>query len=275
MQIPFAKAHGAKNDFLLTWADEAPAQHLAAVAVAICERNTGIGADGWLVCDRPADGMRIRLFNPDGGEVEMSGNGTRCAAAWAMANGYEPEAIRIRTGGGEKQLRRLRREGPRFVFEMNMGRPVIEAAREALAVGAEIVNCTILNVGNPQCAVFVEDFDFDWAAMGAMIERDPRFPHRTNVSFVKHVDGLTLDVRFFERGVGVTNSSGTGSTGAAGAAIVRGIVGREVTVQTPAGPLEFRWPSDDNDVLMVGPAELIGTGFFYFQDGYDATRETR
>jgi len=267
MQIPFAKAHGAKNDFVLTWADEAPAQDLTAVAIAICERNTGIGADGWLVCDRPADGMRIRLFNPDGGEVEMSGNGTRCAAAWAMANGYEPEAIRIRTGGGEKQLRRLRREGPRFVFEMNMGRPVIEAAREALAVGAEIVNCTILNVGNPQCAVFVEDFDFDWAAMGAMIERDPRFPHRTNVSFVRHVDGLTLDVRFFERVVGVTNSSGTGSTGAAVAAIVRGIVGRAVTVQTPAGALEFRWPSDDSDVLMVGPAELVGSGFFYFQEG--------
>jgi diaminopimelate epimerase len=163
---------------------------------------------------------------------------------------------------------------------MNMGRPVIETAREALAVGTEIVNCTILNVGNPQCAVFVENFDFDWAAMGAMIERDPRFPHRTNVSFVRHVDGLTLDVRFFERGVGVTNSSGTGSTGAAVAAIVRGIVGRgivgrEVTVQTPAGPLEFRWPSDDSAVLMVGPAELIGTGLFYFQDGYDATRETR
>ncbi|MFN9456698.1 MAG: hypothetical protein ACK6D7_04845 [Acidobacteriota bacterium] len=167
------------------------------------------------------------------------------------------------------------RQGPRFLFEMNMGRPVIEAAREALAVGAEMVNCTILNVGNPQCAVFVEDFEFDWAAMGAAIERDPRFPKRTNVSFVRHVDGLTLDVRFFERGVGVTNSSGTGSTGAAVAAMVRGIVGREVTVQTPAGPLEFRWPSDDKDVVMVGPAELIGTGLFYFQEGYDATRETR
>jgi diaminopimelate epimerase len=164
----------------------------------------------------------------------------------------------------------LERQGPRFVFEMNMGRPVIEAEREALVVGAEIVNCTVLNVGNPQCAVFVEDFDFDWAAMGAAIERDPRFPNRTNVSFVKHVDGLTLDVRFFERGVGVTNSSGTGSTGAAVAAIRRGIVGRHVTVQTLAGPLEFSWPSDDEDVVMVGPAELIGTGIFYFQEGHDA-----
>lgn len=271
MTIPFAKAHGAKNDFLLTWADEAPAAgQLKDVAIAICDRNTGIGADGWLVCDRPVDGMRIRLFNPDGGEVEMSGNGTRCAAAWAMANGYDAPTIRIRTGGGEKTLHRLGRLGQTFVFEMNMGRPVVEAEREALVVGDEIVNCTVLNVGNPQCAVFVENFDFDWVAMGAAIERDPRFPNRTNVSFVKHIDGLNLDVRFFERGVGVTNSSGTGSTGAAVSAMLRGIVGRAVTVHTPAGPLEFRWPSADEDVVMVGPAELIGTGQFFFKEAHDA-----
>ncbi len=265
MSIPFAKAHGAKNDFLLTWADEAPHDRLSEAAIAICDRNTGIGADGWLVCDRPADGMRIRLFNPDGGEVEMSGNGTRCAAAWAMANGYEPESIHIRTGGGEKQLRRLERHRNQFLFEMNMGCPVIEAEREALVVGDQIVNCTVVNVGNPQCVVFVENFDFDWAAMGALIEKDPRFPKRTNVSFVRHVDGLNLDVRFFERGVGVTNSSGTGSTGAAVASMQRGIVGRTVTVHTPAGPLAFNWPTAAADVVMVGPAELIGVGIFYFK----------
>ncbi len=270
MPIPFAKAHGAKNDFLLTWADEVPLGRLPEAAIAICDRNTGIGADGWLVCDRPADGMRIRLFNPDGGEVEMSGNGTRCAAAWAMACGYEPEAIRIQTGGGEKQLRRLERSGNEFLFEMNMGRPSVEAEREALVVGDEIVNCTILNVGNPQCVVFVENFDFDWSAMGAVIEKDPRFPKRTNVSFVRHVDGLNLDVRFFERGVGVTNSSGTGSTGAAVASMLRGIVGRAVTVNTPAGPLAFRWPTADEDVVMVGPAELIGVGTFFWKEAHDA-----
>lgn len=270
MTIPFAKAHGAKNDFLLTWADEAPHDRFSQVAIAICDRNTGIGADGWLVCDRPADGMRIRLFNPDGGEVEMSGNGTRCAAAWAMANGYEAEAIRIQTGGGEKQLRRLARSGNQFVFEMNMGRPVVEAEREALVVGDQIVNCTVLNVGNPQCVVFVENFDFDWPAMGAAIEKDPRFPKRTNVSFVRHRDGLNLDVRFFERGVGVTNSSGTGSTGAAVASMLRGIVGRTVTVHTSAGPLAFRWLTADDDVMMVGPAELIGVGTFFLKESHDA-----
>ena len=270
MSIPFAKAHGAKNDFLLTWADEAPLDRLSQVAIAICDRNTGIGADGWLVCDRPADGMRIRLFNPDGGEVEMSGNGTRCAAAWAMANGYEAERIRIRTGGGEKQLRQLERSGNEFLFEMNMGRPVVEAEREALVVGDQIVNCTVLNVGNPQCVVFVENFDFDWPTMGATIEKDPRFPKRTNVSFVRHRDGLNLDVRFFERGVGVTNSSGTGSTGAAVAAMLRGIVGRTVTVHTSAGPLVFSWPTADEDVVMAGPAELIAAGTFFLKEAHDA-----
>lgn len=120
------------------------------------------------------------------------------------------------------------------------------------------------------CQVFVEDLDFDWAEMGAAIELNLRFPSRTNVPFVKHVDGLTLDARFFERGVGMTNSSSTGSTGAAVASVARGIVGRKVTVQTPAGPLQFFLPSDDEDVVMIGPAELIGTGIFYFREGHDA-----
>jgi diaminopimelate epimerase len=270
MEIPFTKAHGARNDFLLTWADEAPADRLAETATAICDRHTGVGADGWLLVSRldaapeGAD-LKIRLFNPDGGEVEMSGNGTRCAAAFAIANGYARPEIRIATGGGTKHLRLLRRAGTSYEFEMNMGRPRVEPGhlRYALPVGGDVYDCTILWVGNPQCAVFVEDFDFDWRAVGAAIERHPLFPNRTNVSFIRTVDGLNIDVLFFERGVGETMSSGTGSTGAAVASILRGFVGRAMTVRTPAGPLEFRWPGDDQDVVMVGPAEIIASGRYF------------
>jgi len=188
MEIPFTKAHGARNDFLLTWADEAPADRLAETATAICDRHTGVGADGWLLVSRldaPPEGadLKIRLFNPDGGEVEMSGNGTRCAAAFAIANGYARPEIRIVTGGGTKHLRLLRRAGTAYDFEMNMGQPRVEPGhlRYALPVGGDVYDCTILWVGNPQCAVFVEDFDFDWRAVGASIERHPLFPNRTNV----------------------------------------------------------------------------------------------
>lgn len=272
MEIPFTKAHGARNDFLLTWADEAP-RDPSAVVPAICDRHTGVGADGWLLVSRldtPPEGadLRIRLFNPDGGEVEMSGNGTRCAAAFAMANGYGSDEIRILTGGGLKHLRRLAQDGNRYDFEMNMGKPKVADGelRFPLEVNGGLCDATLLWVGNPQCAVFVEDFEFDWRTMGAAIERHPRFPNRTNVSFVRPVDGLNIDVRFFERGVGETMSSGTGSTGAAVAAILRGFTGRQMTVRTPAGPLEFSWPDDEADVQMRGPAELVASGRYYFQD---------
>jgi diaminopimelate epimerase len=272
MEIPFTKAHGARNDFLLTWAGEVPGD-LPAAAVAICDRHTGVGADGWLLVsplDDPPENadLRIRLFNPDGGEVEMSGNGTRCAAAFAMAHGYASDEIRILTGGGLKHLRRLARDGHRFEFEMNMGRPLVKEGelRYPLEAAGGLWDATLLWVGNPQCAVFVEDFDFDWRAAGAAIEHHPHFPNRTNVSFVQPVDGLNINVRFFERGVGETMSSGTGSTGAAVAAILRGFTGRQMTVRTPAGPLAFTWPDDTADVQMRGPAELTAAGRYYFED---------
>ena len=120
---------------------------------------------------------------------------------------------------------------------------------------------TILNVGNPQCAAFVDDFDFDWRAIGAEIEGHPYFPKRTNVSFVRVADDHTIDVRFFERGVGETMSSGTGSTGAAAAAMARGLVTSPVQILTPAGALNLR--SEGDCLLLTGPAEIVVKGEFF------------
>jgi diaminopimelate epimerase len=120
-----------------------------------------------------------------------------------------------------------------------------------------------LEVGNPQCAFFVDDFDFDWQALGAEVERHPHFPNRTNVSFVKVLDRHTIDVRFFERGAGFTMSSGTGSTGAFFASVARGLIDGPATVQTLAGPLAFR--TEGSNVLMQGPAEIVATGEYYFE----------
>jgi diaminopimelate epimerase len=252
MPIPFVKAHGAGNDFLLTQADQVPDElDLPSTARAICDRHTGIGADGWiLIRDRT-----IRLLNADGSEAEISGNGTRCAAALLID--AAADQVTLHTGAGPKHLRLLRREGRRFWFEMNMGLPTYQEIRSK--AGTQEV--TILDVGNPQCVVFVDSFPENWAALGAEIEGHPRFPKRTNVSFVRVIDAHTIEARFYERGAGVTLSSGTGSTGAAVASILRKLAATPVTIQTQAGEsLQLRW---DDSVYLTGPAELIATGEFY------------
>ena len=266
-EIPFIKAHGAKNDFLLTWRNQAPAGDWPAVARAICDRYTGVGADGWMLVDETPS---IDLYNSDGSRPELSGNGTRCAAAFLIENGKAGEHVTIHTGAGEKHLRLLRREGPVFWFEMDMGRPVFEAERFELTLSTGPRDVTLVNVGNPQCVVPVENFDLDWRAMGAEIERHPHFPNRTNVSFIRRVDGNAIEVRFFERGAGETNSSGTGSTGAAAAAVRRGMAASPVAVLTPAGPLEFRW---DDSITLTGPAEIVAEGVFRWWGGLQPAQD--
>lgn len=300
MIIPFTKAHGAQNDFLLTssltWTRRvahAATADFAAIARAICDRHTGIGADGWLLVTteeiasgapsrKDAADARIELWNSDGSTSAISGNGTRCAAAFlidsrsakaGVEGGHNSEHLRIATGAGVKDLRLIEREECRFVFEMNMGRARVDELHARVQGGVAVINdavihdAVIVDVGNPQCAVFVDNFDFDWQFTGAAIECDPRFPNRTNVSFIRVLDRHTLEVRFFERGAGVTMSSGTGSTGAAAAAAARGLVDTQVdthlVVQTPAGPLQIRWQGEE--ILLAGPAEIIGTGEFYLR----------
>jgi len=222
-----------------------------------------VGADGWMLIDSaPAADYdaAIRLFNSDGSEAEISGNGTRCAAAFLIANGHQQDVVRIRTGAGVKRLRLLERADLRFVFEMNMGRPEFTAERLQLPLDAGARDVTLVWVGNPQCAIPVADFDFDWRTMGAEIERHPRFPDRTNVSFLRALDEHTLEVRFWERGVGETMSSGTGSTGAFAAAVLRGMVRSPARVVTPAEPMDLRW---DTDIFLTGPAEILAEGVFF------------
>jgi diaminopimelate epimerase len=263
MKIPFTKAHGARNDFLLTWERDAPGHsERPATAEAICDRHIGVGADGWMLLappsDTEADGA-IQLYNSDGSMAEISGNGTRCAAAFLIRHGYAADQVRIRTGAGIKTLRLLRRAGLEFEFEMDMGMPEITVLRFPLPLSTGPCDVTLLWVGNPQCAVPVTDFDFDWRAMGAEIERHAHFPNRTNVSFVKPIDEHSIDVRFWERGAGETMSSGTGSTGAAAMAVSRGLVQSPVRVHTPAGPLDIRLEAS---VYLTGPAALIAEGEF-------------
>jgi len=147
-----------------------------------------------------------------------------------------------------------------------MGRPVVEALHFALPLAAGPLDVTLVDVGNPQCAVELgsipqPSFDFDWAALGAAIEGHPHFPRRSNVSFFSRIEGNVIGARFYERGAGATLSSGTGATGAAVAARALGLVQSPVTVRTEAGDLKIRWETDD--VFLAGPAQVIARGEYY------------
>jgi diaminopimelate epimerase len=252
---------------LLTSIEDAPESGLPDIAVAICDRYTGVGGDGWMLVDRRAgDGWdaSIRLFNSDGSEPELSGNGTRCAAALLASEWADRQEFRIRTGAGVKSLRLVAREEDEFQFEMNMGRIRVLELHASIR-GRDAV---LVDAGNPQCAIPVENFNFDWRGLGAAIERDPLFPKRTNVSFLRREGPHAIDVRFWERGAGETNSSGTGSTGAAVAAVARGLVEPPVAVLTPAGALQVRFEPAANGegpstIHLTGPAVLVAEGVFH------------
>ncbi|MDX2179457.1 MAG: diaminopimelate epimerase [Bryobacteraceae bacterium] len=257
MTIPFTKAHGARNDFLLSWTHELPHLDPRAGAIAICDRHTGVGADGWMLIDR--DGPRIRLINSDGSDSEISGNGTRCAAALLVDTGLAGERVVIQTGAGEKRLWLKRREGRKFEFEMDMGRPEV---REEIEL--EGYSAVAMWVGNPQCALICDEIPSDWVERGRRLESHPRWPNRSNISFVRAIDRHTVEARFYERGAGWTMSSGTGSTGAAFAAMHKGLVEPPLTVLTEAGPLAFR--EESGSLLLTGPAELTARGEFYLPE---------
>lgn len=266
IKIPFAKLHGAENDFLLTWSDDVPPLDLPHVAREICARVTGIGADGWMIVSRIDSGLKTRLFNSDGSEPEISGNGTRCAAAFALWNkAVDTDSINVETRAGLKILKLLARNDTTFRFEMDMGMPSYrdDEIRTGLTLGSQIFDATILNVGNPQCAIFIDSLPGDWRTIAALAEQDKRFPNRTNVSLVKVLDDHNIEAVFFERGAGETRSSGTGSTGAAVAAILRKQAKSPVAVHTPAGELLLRW---DDSVYLTGPAQFVGEGVFVLAD---------
>ena len=272
MTIPFTKAQAVGNDFLIVeWsalsAEGITEPGLSELARRICHRHHGVGADGLEVIfrsDQPNVDARLRIFNADGSEAEISGNGTRAVAAFLIAERSADETLRIQTKAGVKEVCLIERRGRSFVLEMTMGRPTYLDSDIGcfLETQGGRRRVTLLNVGNSQCVVIVTDFDFDWRAVGREIETHTQFPDRTNVSFAKILDRNAMDVRFWERGAGETISSGTGATGAAIAGILSGQVQSPVRVVTPAGDLNVHWERED-EATLVGPVEIIAHGEFY------------
>lgn len=287
----FVKLHGYGNDYLVFEAGELSAagwrgrferfgreEPFPDFVRRVCDRHFGAGSDGVAVVERleaddEAD-FALRIFNPDGGEAAMSGNGSRCAAAALhFAEIWKDEELRFLTRAGVKRYILRGREGAnRFIFEAEIGRPrfdstsipmlTLEPLAEVRAYplalpDGETLTVTALQMCNPNCCVFVDDLErADWRGWGRIIESHASFPERTNVEFIRVLDPQTIEARVWERGAGETLSSGTGACAAAVASIQNGLTERRVAVRMPGGTLRVFW-REDGEVLLTGTAEAV------------------
>jgi diaminopimelate epimerase len=255
MDIPFTKASACGNDFLIIDGTLVP-DRLHEVTRQICDRHNGVGADGveWLFVASDAD-VKARLVNADGSDAEISGNGTRCVAAYLCAESKK-ESVTIQTGAGVKKCTLMARSGNIFEFEAAMGAPHV-AGETAIVTSFGEVKGIPVSMGNPHFVVFVDQFSVDWQARSAEMQQNSIFKQGINIELVCIQDKSNIDVRFFERGVGETQSSGTGSSAAAVASIASGRARSPVIVHAPGGPQTVRF---EQEVFLRGPATLICDG---------------
>jgi diaminopimelate epimerase len=262
--IPFVKASACGNDFLLIDGAEIEGKLVAAerskFTRRICDRHEGVGADGveWMYPHSAAD-VEIRLINSDGSDAEISGNGTRCVAAYICAE-QGKEKISIQTGAGLKICMLTGRSESSYEFEAAMGEAAVEAEL-ALKVGASEISGIPVSMGNPHYVVFVAEFSPNWQDEAANIQRSSEFADGVNAEFVVADGKHDLRARFFERGAGETQSSGTGSCASAMAAIATGRAESPVRVHAPGGTQTVR--RQGNVVFLRGEARLVCRGEFF------------
>jgi diaminopimelate epimerase len=258
MDIPFTKASACGNDFLIIDGTLAP-DRIHEVTRQICDRHNGVGADGveWLFAASDAD-VEARLVNADGSDAEISGNGTRCVAAY-LCGQTKKESVTIRTGAGVKKCTLVSRSGNTSEFEAAMGVPRVDAEMSIATSFGEVKGIPV-SMGNPHFVVFVEKFWADWQVRTAEMQRNSNFKQGINIELVCIKNKSNIDVRFFERGVGETRSSGTGSSAAAVASIASGRAQSPVIVHAQGGTQTVRF---EEEVFLRGPATLICEGRFF------------
>ena len=277
--LRFTKIQGMGNDFLIIpIEDVATLRNAGELARELCQRNYGAGADGivFITPARHEDAdFASRIFNADGSEAGVSGNGTRCVAAYIYHSGLWSEpTVRIATAAGVKHGTLVSRNGSQFEFAFDMGKPILSSqavpmsitpsvdhvVRYPLHLGGDIHEVTCLSMGNPQCILFVNDLSsVRLDELGPLIENHPMFPDRANVEFVRIISRTEIEIRIWERGAGHTLSSGTGSCASAIAASLNRLTDRSVTVHTEGGKLTVEWKDDDR-VLLTAAAEVVYEG---------------
>ncbi|MDO4543874.1 MAG: diaminopimelate epimerase [Clostridia bacterium] len=269
----FFKVHGLGNDFILIDARELPSHDWAALAKKCCDRHTGIGADGiLLVQNSSVADTRMRIFNSDGSEAEMCGNGIRCFARYVYERGIVSGKIfSVETLAGLMMPEIVERDGKFFGVRVDMGEPKLDCEdipvtgsgrcvnRELEVLGKKL-NFTSVLMGVPHTYVYVDEIDPRAVeTLGAAIECAEAFPRRTNVNFVRVIDRNKIEMRTFERGCGPTLACGTGASGAAVANVLTGRGQGEIDVLLKLGSLHTEW-AENNHVYMTGPAEFVFEG---------------
>jgi diaminopimelate epimerase len=282
MLIKFSKYHALHNDFLVIEHDK-PAlskARLSRLAKAICNRRSGVGADGIMLLSRSrkAD-RRIDIYNADGSWAEKSGNGLRIAGLHEFLSNRRRKGFVFKTATSLDKvvIRRSVGKGNCYEIAASLGEPEFRAARipvrtryeymintpMALAGRKWPISCVA--VGNPHAVLLVDSFDFDWKMLGSEIERHRLFPNRTNVEFAKIVNRQRLKVAVWERGVGATCSSGTGAAAVVCVAVILGLADRRCKVMFETGSLVVEWKADTNSIVLTGPVELVMQGTYEFR----------
>lgn len=279
--MKFIKVHSLGNDFLII--DEEKTKGLSdisSLAGGICDRHTGVGADGLLLIsikDKAKGRVKFRIFNADGTEAEVSGNGLRCAAAslYYQKKIDSPQIIFLTTAG-HRECKLIEGKKNLFMIRIEMGIPRLRSQDVPfddgssyekiidypLSINQKIYPITVLSLGNPHCTIFVDRFParIEWHQIGREIESHPFFPNRTNIEFVRAMSREEIDVLFWERGVGETLSSGSGACAAAAASILKKLTDKTVKVRTSMGQLTVEW--EKKKIYQTGPAEIVFKGEF-------------
>lgn len=274
--MDFVKMHGLGNDFVFIEDKTGQDKDYTALARAMCNRHTGIGADGLIVIvdSRVAD-VRMRIINSDGSEAEMCGNGIRCFAKYVYDSGIiEKKQFTVETPAGimEPEIT-VGADNKAALITINMGRPSFNRSEipmegtdgrvlnEDLCVDGENWKITSLLMGVPHTVTYVDDVDsVDIEKIGPLFEKHEAFPKHTNINFAQQMDDRTVKVRTWERGAGATLACGTGSCSVAIASFLNGRTGREVDIQLPLGTLHIEYREEDGNVYMTGPAAVSFTG---------------
>lgn len=272
----FVKMHGAGNDYIYINGFETTVADPASLAVRMSDRHFGVGSDGLILVLPPQAGgdVRMRMFNADGSESEMCGNGVRCLARFAVDRGLaRGDTVRVETLAGLREVQ-LHRSGGKIVKgSVSMGRPILDPAMIPVRVagqravdvsvplGDAVVRATCVSMGNPHAVIYVERAaQWPLETLGPKIEKHDLFPARVNVHAVEVVSPQEVIVRTWERGSGITLACGTGASAVCVAGVLTGRTARRLLAHVPGGDLEIEWPSDDAPVRLTGPVEEVFTG---------------
>jgi len=274
--MEFVKMHGLGNDFIIVAGEKSLPGNAAELAVQLCNRFFGVGADGLVfILPSEAADYRMRIINSDGSEAEQCGNAIRCVAKYAYDNGLTSKSeITIETlGAGSQPVQLMISNGIVQSVRVDMGEPILNGLQVPTTIDDELVIqhpleidgqqflISAVSMGNPHCVIYVDDADsFDLQAWGPKLETHPLFPRKTNVEFVTVRSRTHAEMRVWERGAGSTLACGTGACATVVASVLCGKTDRKTKVSLKGGDLFIEWNEADNHVYMTGPAAEVYRG---------------